>query len=278
MNRLARRLALETEVESRLVSHSEGRWQLRHGPFAEKDFLRLSDSDWTLLVQAVDLWVPEIKQLLACFDFLPPWRMDDVMVSYATPNGSVGPHFDRYDVFLLQVSGTRQWQLGAQCDDDAHCVEDSEPRVLADFEALQEHVLSPGDMLYLPPRVSHWGVAQSNCLTYSVGFRAPSVVEMLDDLVISLLARDPGEPGYLPDLDYRDPPLDVAMASDRIDPAFISEVQSLLAKVVQDEALLKDWFARYMTAPKYPQHTEITQERRKASIGGVDYINGQPRT
>ena len=162
-------LALESEVESRLVESQGGDWTLKHGPFTEEDFLGLPEEDWTLLVQGVDLWVPEVQALLSQFAFLPPWRLDDVMVSFACPGGSVGPHFDQYDVFLLQVEGQRRWQIGAACSSETPMRDDSPLRILKEFEAEEEWVLEPGDMLYLPPGVAHWGVAETECLTFSIG-------------------------------------------------------------------------------------------------------------
>ena len=152
-------LALESEVESRLVETHGMDWSLKHGPFNEDDFLGLPEQDWTLLVQGVDLWVPEVQALLSKFAFLPPWRVDDVMVSFACPGGSVGPHFDQYDVFLLQVEGQRRWQIGGECSSNTPLRDDSPLRILKEFEAEEEWLLEPGDMLYLPPGVAHWGVA-----------------------------------------------------------------------------------------------------------------------
>ncbi|MFL2523111.1 MAG: cupin domain-containing protein [Candidatus Azotimanducaceae bacterium] len=131
-------LALESEVESRLVESQGGDWTLKHGPFTEEDFLGLPEEDWTLLVQGVDLWVPEVQALLSQFAFLPPWRLDDVMVSFACPGGSVGPHFDQYDVFLLQVEGQRRWQIGAACSSETPMRDDSPLRILKEFEAEEE--------------------------------------------------------------------------------------------------------------------------------------------
>ena len=284
-------LALEPEVESRLVltrdlEHPEEaaqsqstslrwdqRWQLLPGPFTEADFAGLPKENWTLLVQAVDLWVPELKSLLALFDFLPRWRFDDVMVSYAVPGGSVGPHVDQYDVFLLQVEGEREWQLGAASGSTAQAdAASTQPasalRVMRKFEPTAQWTLGPGDMLYLPPGVPHWGVAKTDCLTYSIGFRSPSASEMLSDLAVEVLARNT-------DPQYRDPPLTASMASNRIAPEFLQAAKTLLIEVLDDDALLADWFARFMTAPKYPGLEELTQEQRRAVVGGIDYLNGE---
>ena len=260
-------LALESEVESRIVE-SQGRdWTLKHGPFTEEDFLGLPEQDWTLLVQGVDLWVPEVQALLAQFAFLPPWRLDDVMVSFACPGGSVGPHFDQYDVFLLQVEGQRRWQIGAECSKETPLRDNSPLRILQEFNAREEWLLDPGDMLYLPPGVAHWGVAQTECLTYSIGFRSPSIADMLGDLSVELMTQ-----GY--DVHYRDPALTPTMASSNIDQAFIDQAKQQLWQAINDDDLISDWFARFMTATKYPELEEVTEEERHASVRGRRYFNG----
>lgn len=263
-------LALENDVESRLVLErgSAGPWELRHGPFQDADFLELPERDWTLLVQAVDLWVPEVGELLRRFDFLPPWRFDDVMVSYAVPGGSVGPHVDQYDVFLLQVEGERQWRIGEILGAEAALLPDTDLRILEHFEASQEWMLGPGDMLYLPPRLSHWGVAVSECLTYSIGFRAPTTSELLGDLATEMLAQDR-------DFHYSDPPLTSELASEEISPEFIKQVKLLLHQALDDDEFVADWFARFMTAPKYAGLEGETGEQRCARVNGVHYQNGE---
>ena len=260
-------LALEGEVESRLVTGA-GPWILRHGPFSEDDFLELPERDWTLLVQAVDLWVPEAAALKQRFDFLPPWRLDDVMVSYAAPGGSVGPHYDHYDVFLVQVSGRRRWQVSEYLHGEPPLVEGADLSILRDFEPVDSWLLEPGDMLYLPPRIGHWGVAEDACMTCSVGFRAPTAAEMLADLAVELTMRS--DEAYL-----RDPPLTADMAGEEIAPAFIDQARALLRQVLDDDALLADWLARYMTAPKYADLQMETGEMRRARANGVLYENGE---
>lgn len=173
-------LSLEEEVESRLViEHGAQPWELRRGPFTEETYQSLPERDWTLLVQAVDQFVPEVSELLEHFRFLPSWRIDDVMISYAAPGGGVGPHFDNYDVFLLQGYGKRRWRIGQMCDSQSPLMKHADLRILADFEGSDDWVLEPGDMLYLPPRLAHLGTAVDECMTYSVGFRAPSAAEVL---------------------------------------------------------------------------------------------------
>ena len=260
-------LALEEEVESRLVVGGGNNWSLRHGPFTEQDFLDLPQQDWTLLVQAVDLWVPQVQQLLELFAFLPPWRLDDVMVSFACPGGSVGPHFDQYDVFLLQVEGTRRWQIGGQCDGSTPLKSDCQIRVLESFSSREEWLLEPGDMLYLPPGIAHWGVAESECLTYSIGFRSPNIADLLADLAVELMAQ-----GY--DAHYRDPAMSQALAGPDIAQAFVAQAKQQLWQAIDNDDLIGDWFARFMTAPKYPELVEMTQEERRAIWRNRRYCNG----
>lgn len=262
-------LALEEEVESRLITQVDDRFRVQHGPFDEDTFINLPDRNWTLLVQAVDLWVDEVSALHQRLAFLPPWRRDDIMVSYATPGGGVGPHFDHYDVFLLQVEGEREWHVGQHCEIDEPRVADSEMHLLAGFETESTHLLKPGDALYLPPRRAHWGTAVTESLTFSIGFRAPRLSEMLDDLVLDLQSGH--DDSYL-----RDPPLNLSMAGEHIDPAFVAEAQKLLRELLDDQVFFEDWFARFVTTPKYPHYAHLTGEQRRATIRGLTYVNGEP--
>lgn len=197
-------LACEEGVESRIVLECNGRrpWELRHGPFATEDFAVLPDSHWTLLVQDVDKLVPEAAELLAQFRFIPDWRIDDIMISYAVDQGSVGPHTDAYDVFLIQTHGRRRWQIHQQTVADEDLIPDLDLRILKHFEAEQEWIVEPGDILYLPPEVAHWGVALGDCMTWSIGFRAPSAKEIaaswLDHRLESLDDRRFCDPGREP--------------------------------------------------------------------------------
>src|SRR5688500_10960091 len=174
-------LACEDDVEARLVFTRKNTWKLDTGPFSERHFTTLPSRNWTLLVQAVDQWVPEVKAMLEHVNFIPSWRVDDVMVSYATPNGGVGPHFDYYDVFLVQGQGSRLWKTGQRCTSLDISRTSSGLKLLADFHTEQEWLLETGDVLYVPPGVAHWGTSRDNSLCYSLGFRAPSVGEMVLD-------------------------------------------------------------------------------------------------
>lgn len=175
-------LACDEMAESRLVTGNfpDHNWSLRYGPFTEADFTRLPQTNWTLLVQDVEKHYPPLHSLLDEFSFLPSWRIDDLMVSVAGPGGSVGPHVDQYDVFLLQTEGKRRWQVAESFD--SALLTDCELNVLQTFVPEQEWVLEPGDMLYLPPGVAHHGVAVDQCMTWSIGMRAPSTADLLQAL------------------------------------------------------------------------------------------------
>lgn len=191
-------LALLPEAESRLITRKGRAWTVRHGPFRRQDFNKLPDRDWTLLVQGVDLLLPRAREMLGRFDFIPYARLDDLMVSYAPPGGGVGPHFDSYDVFLLQGDGRRRWQISSQRD--LTLVDGAPLKILREFKPTREWTLDAGDLLYLPPRYAHDGVALSDCITLSVGFRAPSAQDlcarfldfMQDNLDAHGLYADPG--------------------------------------------------------------------------------------
>jgi 50S ribosomal protein L16 3-hydroxylase len=174
-------LAQRDEVESRLVARSGSRWQFRRGPFRRRALPPLARPNWTLLVQGVDLHDARAHELLSQFRFVPQARLDDLMISYASDGGGVGPHFDSYDVFLLQAQGRRRWRIGRQ--DDLSLVPGLPLKILANFVPQEEYVLEPGDLLYLPPRYAHDGIAQGECQTYSIGFRAPARGELARGLL-----------------------------------------------------------------------------------------------
>ncbi|NNB67943.1 cupin domain-containing protein [Pseudomonas fluorescens] len=257
-------LALEEEVESRLViEHGERPWELRRGPFAEDAFSTLPEREWTLLVQAVDQFVPEVAELLEHFRFLPSWRIDDVMISFAAPGGSVGPHFDNYDVFLLQAQGKRNWKIGQMCNSESPLLQHADLRILAEFEQSEEWVLEPGDMLYLPPRLAHFGIAEDDCMTYSVGFRAPSAAEVLTHFT-DFLSQ------YLTDEErYTDADAQPISDPHQIQGDALDRLKSLLAEHMSDERMLLTWFGQFMTEPRYPEMVageELVEEDFIASL------------
>jgi len=175
-------LACEAEFESRLIiEHPDSAWEVRHGPFAGDDFATLPESHWTLLVQDVDKYLPDVARLMEGFDFVPTWRIDDIMISYASDQGGVGPHTDAYDVFLMQAAGRRRWRLSFSKYTDDDLIPGLDQRILSHFRIDEEWVLEPGDVLYLPPGIAHWGIAEGECMTYSLGFRAPSQQDLAAD-------------------------------------------------------------------------------------------------
>lgn len=201
-------LAKSDDVESRLVVHSndvpkgQSQWSLAQGPFRPKDFPKFSQNAWTLLVQGVNLHNDQAANILDQFDFIPRARLDDLMISYATDQGGVGPHFDRYDVFLLQAQGVRRWRIGKNKN---HQLEPNVPlKILSNFNHTHEFLLNPGDMLYLPPQYAHEGVAMGECQTYSIGFKAPQAQELTQDL-FSLMSETLADTPWLANPLYQDP-------------------------------------------------------------------------
>jgi 50S ribosomal protein L16 3-hydroxylase len=258
-------LSLEEEVESRLViEHGDTPWELRRGPFSEDTYQNLPERDWTLLVQAVDQLVPEVAELIEHFRFLPNWRIDDVMVSFAAPGGGVGPHFDNYDVFLLQAHGQRRWRVGQMCDSESAMLKHADLRILADFQGTDEWVLEPGDMLYLPPRLAHFGTAEDACMTYSLGFRAPSAAEVLTHFT-DFLAQ------FLPDEErYSDADLLPIEDPHQIQSDALDRLRAMLAEHMGDERLLLTWFGQFMTEPRYPERVQGPEIDEQAMLAALE--------
>jgi 50S ribosomal protein L16 3-hydroxylase len=241
-------LACESDVESRLVHAGERGWALDHGPIPEQRFGQLGGANWTLLVQAVDHHVPEVAALIEPFRFIPNWRIDDVMVSYAADGGGVGPHFDQYDVFLVQGLGRRRWQIGALCDDTVPLLPHDELRLLAEFEVTDEWVLEPGDILYVPPRFAHNGIAEGgDCMTYSIGFRAPSRHELIAAWCDDMLG------GLSDDDRYADPGLAVQDNPGEISAQSLAQLQAMIAERLLDRDGFAGWFGRFNSTPRYPE-------------------------
>jgi 50S ribosomal protein L16 3-hydroxylase len=255
-------LACEAGVESRLVLRRDKppEWVLKHGPFDEAEFGGLPATHWTLLVQDVEKHLPDLAWIPDRFAFIPSWRIDDLMVSYAAPGGTVGPHVDHYDVFLLQGLGRRRWQIDPEGQRYTQRA-DTGLKLIEKFNPTAEWTLEPGDMLYLPPRVAHYGVALDECMTYSIGFRAPSHQEMLADF-LGLLAEQAG-----PDARYADPDLQPAAAPGKIDPAALAQVRMTLKAFLQPhDAEIDHWFARFITEPK----PGLEDEPPEQPLGGDD--------
>jgi 50S ribosomal protein L16 3-hydroxylase len=239
-------LACEETVESRIVVEDDAGkpWQVHNGPFSEERFSKLPEQNWTLLVQGLDHWVPDVADLLEHFRFVPNWRLDDIMASYAPKGGSVGPHYDQYDVFLLQAQGNRRWTFGGECGAKSPRLEGTPLRILSDWQGEETAVLEPGDMLYLPPGIGHHGVAEEDCITLSVGFRAPTVDDLLTGFT-DFLCNQPNAAEHLndPDLEVQDNPGTIA-------PVVIDRLEALIQEKIGDRRNLSLWFGQFATAPK----------------------------
>jgi 50S ribosomal protein L16 3-hydroxylase len=238
-------LAAQAEVESRLVVRKPQGWTLKQGPFSKKALPPFKQSGWTVLVQGVDVHDDSVHQLAQQFRFVPDARMDDVMISYATDGGGVGPHFDSYDVFLLQAHGQRRWRIGRQKD---LTLQDGVPlKILAHFEHEQEFILNPGDMLYLPPLFAHDGDAVGECMTYSIGFRAPRAGELARELLAGLAEEAVDDVG---DAFYRDPRQPAVNQAGAVPAALQAFARSAVQKALQDPQLLDCLLGEYLTEPK----------------------------
>lgn len=235
-------LACIEEAEARLVQNKGDKWLLRRGPFAEEDFQRLPQTRWTLLVQGVNLFLPEGAALLDRFNFIPRARLDDLMVSYAPKGGSVGPHFDPYDVFLIQGMGHRRWQISTQSDQTL--LPGAPLRILQNFQPEQEWITGPGDLLYLPPQCGHYGLAQDHCMTYSVGFKAPYTQELATQFLVYLQDEIKLE-GM-----YQDPELKTQAHPAEISSAMIRKVSAMLRQIRWDQDTVQRFLGTYLTEPK----------------------------
>ncbi len=241
-------LAASDDVEARLVSHLRGKWRLEHGPFDRSDLPGLKRREWTLLVQGVDLHDDRARALLDRFRFVPDARLDDLMISYATDGGGVGPHFDSYDVFLLQVHGKRRWRISAQKD---LALKDGLPlKVLQHFEPESEWVLEPGDMLYLPPHIAHDGIAIGECMTCSIGFRSPSAEELIGQFLYHLAERGTAARLARNGVRYRDPGQDAVVRPAQLPQGLIEQVGAILAGIRWDDEDVASFIGSYLSEPK----------------------------
>ena len=257
-------LAAQPEVESRLIvqgdtksekgekgekgtrnAKSQPTWKFRHGPFARAALPPFKQPGWTVLLQGMDLHDERMHALMSQFRFIPDARLDDLMVSYATDCGGVGPHYDSYDVFLLQTYGQRRWRIGRQRD--LSLVPNMPLKILANFEPEEEFVLDPGDMLYLPPRYAHDGVAVGECMTYSIGFRSPNRGELASEL-LQRLADDATD--TVGEAIYRDPKQEAVEHSGAIPDALVEFAQAALADALQDPLALRRALGEYLSEPK----------------------------
>lgn len=283
-------LAAQDHVESRLVERRSGQWKVRSGPLSRRVLPPLARPEWTLLVQGVDLHVDSAHALLAQFRFLPAARLDDLMISYASDAGGVGPHVDSYDVFLLQAQGRRRWRIGRT--DDPQLLPDVPLKILANFAHEEEHVLEPGDLLYLPPGWAHDGVAQGECMTYSIGFRAPEREEIALDLLGRLSEKEA-------DGDHRHPHADkrrmlygdaAQLATDvpaEIPPAVAAFAKMALQRILQKADAIERALGESLTEPKpqvwfearedFDMHAGVRLDRRTRMLYDHHhlFINGE---
>ena len=246
-------LATRENIESRIVSVNRGRWTVRHGPFTRRNLARMPPRNWTLLVQGVDHVLPDASRLLREFSFIPYARLDDVMVSYAAPGGGVGAHFDSYDVFLVQTEGRRRWRVSPPRDLDL--MPDAPLKVLRRFTPDREWTLEPGDHLYVPPQWPHEGVALDECITCSVGFRAPGTQELASRFLQFLEDR------VATDTPYADPDLEPTLKPGRIGAGMMRKLGDMLESTVRwsrDDAT--QFIGSYLSEPK--PNTAFARPRR----------------
>lgn len=255
------RLAARDDVEARLVTHFGRRWEMSRGPYSRRTLSRLPPRNWTLLVQGVNHVLPQAAALLRNFAFVPYARLDDLMVSYAPPGGGVGPHFDSYDVFLLQLAGTRRWRVSTQ--QDLALVEGAPLRLLRRFRAGAEWRLVAGDMLYLPPRCAHEGTALDHCLTASIGFRAPALQE-LGVRFLEFLADRLSVTGV-----YADPGLRATAHPARIGDDLLAASSRALARIRWSRRTVLEFLGCYLTEPK--PHLSFARPARPATLSAFSH-------
>ena len=238
-------MSCDERVESRLIMEKGGRhpWELKRGPFKPAMFKKLPKSHWTILVNGADRFVPTLNGFLDHFSFIPFWRMDDIMVSYADDKGNVGAHVDNFDVFLVQAAGKREWRIESQPILKDDFIPDLPVRLLKKFKPTHKWVLEPGDILYLPPRFPHHGIARGNgCMTISVGFRAPSTSELINNVVASALSQIDET------VRFSDPDLK-AQAPGEISKSAIKKISASIKEALTNESFIADWLGRFTTEP-----------------------------
>jgi 50S ribosomal protein L16 3-hydroxylase len=265
-------LACEEEIESRIISQVNNKWQVECGPFEEEQLSKMPEQDWTLLVQGVDQWVPQVQDVLRSFSFLPSWRLDDIMVSFAPVGGTVSQHYDFFDVFLIQGEGSRTWQVGQICDSDSELLPNTSVRILKEFEPKLEVTLAPGDMLYIPAKHAHLGVSVENSMTYSVGFRAPSIRDIVDGVATSALET------LKEDERYRDSLESLNAQRGEIPGAAIQKLKIMLEKALTNDSLVSRWLGEYVTERKYPELELFGEdsENWQARVEAGEYLERNP--
>ncbi|MFZ3076673.1 MAG: cupin domain-containing protein [Psychrobacter glacincola] len=275
-------LAIEEDASARLLTQAavkqdgQPQWQLKKSPLTEADFDNLPEQ-WTVLVQNLEQWSPELGQLWQAFDFIPQWQRDDIMVSYAPKGGSVGKHYDDYDVFLAQGFGSRRWQLGKFCDKDTEFVADEPIRLFDDMgEIIFDEILEAGDVLYVPPKLSHFGVAHDDCLTFSFGCRRPNLMQIIDSMAdIATNDSDLFVPMLLPQ---------ALQASGELKADSIDAIKNQLLQMLQSErgdTIIRQAVSEVVSKRQYdalvPEESMNTDEMISALANGAtlqaDYSN-----
>lgn len=259
-------LACEAEIESRLIRCPEKadlRWPVRHGPFNDQDFAALPESEWTLLVQDVDKWIPALKDIIEPFRFIPDWRIDDIMISYAEDGGTVGPHWDDYDVFLIQAAGRREWRIDQRPVSADNCLQNQDLRLMKDFQTSESWILEPGDMLYLPPKLAHYGTAVGGgCMTCSIGFRAPDQASLIEEYTHHILSELSST--SLGPARYADPDLTPAQSPGEISPEAITrlldDTQDALLRGLNQPPEHQAWLGQFLTRPKPGLEIPVTED------------------
>ncbi|MFK5894920.1 MAG: cupin domain-containing protein, partial [Pseudomonadota bacterium] len=271
-------LSCEEMVESRLLIEkgldSKTPWQVINGPQDEAIFSQLPQTNWTLLIQEANHHIPQLQELADYFSFIPNWRFDDVMISYAPEHGSVGPHSDQYDVFLLQAQGQRHWFIADYPTDDDDLIPDIDCRILNTFHSQHDWVLNPGDMLYLPPGILHHGIAVNDCLTYSFGFKVGTTADLLSGILPYAVENEKLATRYT------DPDLKRQVSSGEITDAALDKMQFQLQELFQDKQQLRQWLASYLTETvntheaMYEQaHLSLAEVKKYLTSEGLLYRN-----
>lgn len=265
-------LALEEEIESRLISFNtqksnqqleskKKQWRIEHGPFDEDHFASLPESNWTLLVQTIEHWLPEIYQLVEAFKFIPRWRFDDVMVSFATDKGGVGPHFDNYDVFLIQGEGQRRWRVGAKGDTKAKTEKINGLLHLESFTPVIDVVMNPGDMLYIPPDTPHWGESIGDSIGYSVGYRAPQTRDIFALLANHLDSNTNSINQFFTD-EYRNQ----TNISNQIEPELIKWAQNEIKNIADNQQLISSLLSQFLSTSKIEDLADEVEKDEKQQL------------
>jgi len=262
-------LSLEDEVESRIIRCDNSKWQMQSGPFDEDDFGKLPESHWTLLVQTLDYWLPETQALLELFRFIPRWRFDDLMISYATGGGGVGPHFDNYDVFLIQAEGERRWRVGEKGQLTKPVTVIDGLKHLEPFEPIIDVVMQPGDILYIPPETAHWGESIGESIGYSVGYRSPQTRD-----VLALLANhfDCAKENVFFDDPYRNK----SNTSNKIEPELIEWASKEIKNIANNQELIADLLGSSLSQSKIDtvEFASLDNQVKLADAKNINLIKG----